>query len=83
VIGRVGNTGSSSAPHLHFHITDGPDAVGSDGRPYVFSSFRYTGVVLNVDAIGEHFAQAKFRAAPPPPVRHKELTLNADVVAFP
>ncbi len=36
VIGRVGNAGNSTAPHLHLHVTDGPDAIASDGWPYVW-----------------------------------------------
>jgi Peptidase family M23 len=29
VLGRVGNSGSSDAPHLHFQLTDGPDPLAS------------------------------------------------------
>jgi murein DD-endopeptidase MepM/ murein hydrolase activator NlpD len=36
LIGKVGNTGNSSEPHLHIHITDGPSFVGANGVPYVF-----------------------------------------------
>jgi hypothetical protein len=41
----LGNTGNSSAPHLHFHIMDSPSVLGSNGIPYVIESFEYDGQV--------------------------------------
>ena len=35
VIGLVGNSGNSTEPHLHFHISDGVSPLGSEGLPYV------------------------------------------------
>jgi murein DD-endopeptidase MepM/ murein hydrolase activator NlpD len=43
-LGLVGNSGRTDAPHLHFHITDGPDPLGSEGLPFVFDSFTHDGV---------------------------------------
>ena len=40
VIGSLGNSGNSDAPHLHFHIMSTPDPLRSDGLPFEFSSFR-------------------------------------------
>jgi hypothetical protein len=45
VIGELGNTGNTSGPHLHFHIMDGPSAMGSQGVPYVIDGFTLTGQV--------------------------------------
>lgn len=42
VIGQVGNTGNTTAPHLHLHVMDGPSALDSDGLPYVFDRFAVT-----------------------------------------
>jgi hypothetical protein len=39
VLGLLGNSGNTDAPHLHFHVMDGPAPLASNGLPYEFASF--------------------------------------------
>jgi hypothetical protein len=43
VVGLVGNSGNSTEPHLHFHISDGNSPLGSEGLPYVHESLESLG----------------------------------------
>ncbi len=43
VLGRVGNSGNSTEPHLHFHVSDGL-ALGGDGLPFAIDAFIKEGV---------------------------------------
>lgn len=38
-LARVGHSGNSTAPHLHFHLMDGPDIVHAKGLPCCFRQF--------------------------------------------
>ena len=39
VLGLVGNSGNTSAPHVHFHVMDGPSPLASNGVPYLMDRF--------------------------------------------
>jgi hypothetical protein len=90
VLGRVGNTGNSSEPHLHFHIVDRPSAIDAEGVPYALESFllelapdKVTPAMTafgNSLAIGEG-GMAAWRAAVPQR-RQNELPLLDALVTF-
>jgi hypothetical protein len=48
VLGLVGNSGNSTEPHLHFHLSDSPSPLGSEGVPYVHEQFEVVGRCRNM-----------------------------------
>jgi murein DD-endopeptidase MepM/ murein hydrolase activator NlpD len=74
VIGKVGNSGNSSAPHLHFQISNSPSFLGSDAIPYGFNHFF---IEAEYDK-----AQQKLINLPVPKKATDELALENTVVGF-
>ncbi|MEW2067277.1 M23 family metallopeptidase [Streptomyces sp. NPDC007346] len=56
-IARVGNSGNTTEPHLHFHLMDGPDPDSARGVPF---TWRGVGVPAGGEAftVGEQVARA-------------------------
>ncbi|MFN0181304.1 MAG: M23 family metallopeptidase [Gemmatimonadales bacterium] len=46
-IGRLGNSGNSTAPHLHFHLGDANSPLGTEGIPFLIEEYAYQGRVTN------------------------------------
>ncbi len=74
VLGLVGNSGNSTEPHLHFHISDANSPLGSEGLPYVFESFERQGQGWGWTPSGKDATVEK---------RVKEIPLENAVVRFP
>jgi murein DD-endopeptidase MepM/ murein hydrolase activator NlpD len=60
VIAHVGNSGNTLAPHLHFHVMDGPSPLASNGLPYAIDAFTVTGTTGGTAA----FDKAEAEGAP-------------------
>jgi len=85
VLGLVGNSGNSLAPHLHFHVMDGPSPLAAQGLPYLVDSFTVTGRGKSTAA----FDEAEAEGTPLPIVRSgdgaehtRQLVLDQRIVTF-
>ena len=74
VIGLVGNSGNSTEPHLHFHISDGNSPLGSEGVPYGLDGFEIVGHCKSFGSGCERTAAVQ---------RHGEVPLGNALVRFP
>jgi murein DD-endopeptidase MepM/ murein hydrolase activator NlpD len=82
VLGRVGNTGPSGAPHLHFHVADGPLPLAAEGVPFVFKRFTLDGEVTNLDQVLAG-APADIKPVAGPKARRGQMPLQATTISFP
>jgi murein DD-endopeptidase len=81
VIGRLGNSGNSGGPHLHFHVSDRPSLLEGEGLPFVFREFELLG---RAEGVGLRlFEGPGWRArTDTPELRQAELPLENAVVRF-
>src|SRR5215467_5352644 len=84
VLGKLGNTGNTSAPHLHFHIMNRPSPMAADGIPYLIDALDFAG---QIDIAAFEAAPAlagdwgKGRLAKPEP-RQRQFPLNLNIINF-
>lgn len=86
VIGLLGNSGNTSAPHLHFHILAGPETLGSNGLPYVTDGYELvargasTAAFDNAEING---VPLEIVTVPNPGIHTNDMFLDLSIVNFP
>ncbi len=74
VIGRLGNSGNSGAPHLHFHVGDRPSALGAEGVPYGFERYFVLGMTAGFPA--------PWKGGGTPSPRRRAMPLDNQAIQF-
>ena len=83
VLARLGNSGNSDEPHLHFQLMDSNSPLGSEGIPCEFVSFTQLGAVNGQDSELDTGQQWQPQAQATPIVRRREFPFDKAVVTFP
>jgi murein DD-endopeptidase MepM/ murein hydrolase activator NlpD len=79
VLGLLGNSGNSDAPHLHFHLGDANSPLGTEGLPCVFEAYELLGQTTVDELIGKGW---KPQAPTTPSKRQQESPLEDQVIRF-
>jgi hypothetical protein len=85
VLALVGSSGNSLAPHLHFHVMDGPLPLASNGLPYEIDSFTVTGRSAGTEAFDEAEQEGtRLEVTPVEPAETvaEAMPLDQSVVSF-
>jgi hypothetical protein len=86
LLGKVGNTGNTSAPHLHFHVMDGPSPLQSNGIPYIINHFRMTAIdkagTADFDRTESTGSPLTLTPVNPPAQKSNVLPMDLTVVEF-
>jgi hypothetical protein len=85
ILGRLGNSGNSDAPHLHFQISNAQSISDGEGLPFVFESFDVLGEAQLLEALGLEAREDrwKLQSDAVPGRRQKEMPLENMVIRFP
>jgi hypothetical protein len=85
LLGLVGNSGNSVAPHLHFQVMDRPSSLAANGLPYEMKGFQITGRSPGTKAFDEAEEKGSPLAVAPasvaPPVKGA-LPLDQLIISF-
>jgi murein DD-endopeptidase len=81
LIARLGFTGDSTGPHLHFHVSDGGTPLAGEGLPFLIDDYVVLGSYPDLDGFA---AGRPWQALPSGDVRirHDDMPAAMMVVDF-
>ncbi len=83
-IAELGNSGNTTAPHLHFHVMDNPDPLAANGLPFVIKSFRLDERLASAESVDKLFTGQSAPLQPGFAARDEVevLPLDRDVMTY-